>query len=258
MERINTPRPTGMNRRGLRIWAMLLLMLGILSRGILQNRVLGVSEVTNMQMLESLLSTETGMAIATTSLVMQALETMAMPLFCFLLVEGTQHTGDFMKYFAHVLGVAVLSEVPYNLAMSGKVLDLSTRNPVFGLVLAMILLLLYQRFSKAGFVNVVLKILFTICAVLWGQILHVHDGACAVVLVATLWLLRNKPLYRNIFGCTAAFACCIFNPFYMVSPMSFLMLHFYNGEQGEENRLFNYLFYPVVLLLVGLAAMFLV
>lgn len=257
MERINTPRPTGMDRRGLRLWGMLLLMLGIVSRGILQNRYLGMSEASNMQMLESLLSTDTGMAIATVSLVVQALETMATPLFCFLLVEGTQRTGNFMKYFARVLGVAVLSEVPYNLAMSGKVLDLSTRNPVFGLVLAMIMLLLYQRFSKPGFVNVLLKILFTLCALLWGQILQVHDGACAVVLVAALWLLRKKPLYRNIFGCTASFACCIFNPFYMVSPMSFLMLHFYNGEQGEENRLFNYLFYPVVLLAVGLAGMFL-
>ena len=254
MERINAPRPTGMNRRGLRLWAMLLMMLGIVSRGILQNRVLGMGDATNMQMLEALLSTDEGMAIATVSLVLQALETMAMPLCCFLLVEGTQRTGDFAKYFVRVLGVAVLSEVPYNLAMSGKVLDLSSRNPAFGLVLAMILLLLYRKFSKPGFANVLLKILFTLSAVLWCGMLKISDGQCAAVLVAVLWMLRNKPLYRNIFGCTAAFACCLFNPFYMISPMSFLMLHFYNGEQGEENRLFNYLAYPVCLLVVGLVS----
>ncbi len=257
MERINTPKPTGMNSRSVRLLAMLLMILGILGRGILQNRVMGLNGTTNMQMLEAMLSTEAGMTVATTSLVLQALETMAMPLFCFLLVEGVQHTGDFMKYFARIIGVAALSEIPYNLAMSGKVLDLSSRNPVFGLVLAMILMLLYRKFSKPGFVNVLLKILFTLCGVLWCGILKVVDGECAVILVVALWLFRNKPLYRNIMGCTAAFACCIFNPFYMVSPMSFLMLHFYNGERGEENRLFNYLFYPAALLLVGLAANFL-
>ena len=254
MERINTPKPTGINSHGIRVWAMLLMMLGILGKGILQNRILGLSEATNMQMLESLLSTEAGMTAATVSLVLQALETMVVPLFSFLLVEGVRHTGDFMKYFARIIGVAVLSELPYNLAMCGKVLDLSSRNPVFGMVLAMILLLLYQKFSKPGFVNVLLKLLFTLSAVLWATMLKVVDGECIVILVVVLWLFRDKPLYRNIMGCTAAFACCMVNPFYMVSPMSFLMLHFYNGERGVENRLFNYLAYPVCLLVVGLVS----
>lgn len=257
MERINTPKSRGMNSHGLRVWAMLIMMLGILGRGILQNRILGLGEATNMQMLESLLSTDAGMTAATVSLVFQALETMAAPLFCFLLVEGAQYTGNIMKYLGRVAGVAVLSELPYNLAMSGRVLDLSSRNPAFGLLLALILLVLYQKFSRPGFMTVLLKLLFTLSAVLWCSMLKVVDGECVVILTAVLWLFRHKPLYRNIMGCTAAFACCMVNPFYMVSPMSFLMLHFYNGEKGEENRLFNYLFYPVGLLLVGLAGVIL-
>lgn len=257
MERIVTPKSGGMNSHGLRIWAMLLLMLGTFGRGILQNRILGLGNAEGLQMLEAMLSTEAGMTAATVSLVLQALETMATPLFCFLLVEGVEHTGDFMKYFARIIGVAVLSEIPYNLAMSGRVLDLSSRNPVFGLVLAMVLMLLYQKFSVPGIGNVLLKILFTLCGLLWCRILQVSDGACCVILVVALWLFRSKPLYRNIMGCTASFACCIVNPFYMVSPMAFLLLHFYNGERGTENRLFNYLAYPVFLLVVGLVAVFL-
>ena len=43
----------------------------------------------------------------------------------------------------------------------------------------------------------------------------------------------------------------------MAAPMGFLAIHFYNGEKGEENRLVNYLAYPVILLAVGLAGAFL-
>lgn len=258
MERIDTPKSRGMNRSGMRIWGMMFLVLGIVGRSVLQNGMLGLGNASAPELLAGVLNTQEGMAIATVSLVMQALETMAAPLFCFLLVEGVQHSQSFRNYFLRVAGVAVLSELPYNLAMSGKLLDLSSRNPVFGLVLSMILLYLYRRFSRPGFASVVLKVLFTLAAILWGQILKVSDGACCVVLVAALWVLRKKPLYRNILGCTAAFACSLFNPFFMVAPMSFLMLHYYNGEKGEDNRLMSYLAYPVLLLFIGIAAKFVV
>ena len=39
--------------------------------------------------------------------------------------------------------------------------------------------------------------------------------------------------------------------------MGFMPIHFYRGEKGEENRLLNYLAYPVLLLAAGLAGMFL-
>ena len=40
--------------------------------------------------------------------------------------------------------------------------------------------------------------------------------------------------------------------------MGFLVVHFYNEERGEGNRLVSYLFYPVILLVVGLAAQLIV
>lgn len=256
MERINTYKPKGLNTAGMRIWGMLFLILGIVGRCVLQNRMMGMGNADAPDVLASVLNTDEGMAVATVALALQALETMAAPLFCFLLVEGVQHTASFRNYFLRVAGVALLSELPYNLAMGGKLLDLSTRNPVFGLVLSMILLYLYRRFSRPGFAAALLKVLFTLAAVLWCQILKVSDGACCVILVAVLWGLRKKPLYRNIIGCTAAFVCTLFSPFYVVAPMSFLMLHYYNGEKGEENRIFAYLAYPVFLLLIGAAANF--
>jgi hypothetical protein len=44
------------------------------------------------------------------------------------------------------------------------------------------------------------------------------------------------------------------SPMYWLAPVVFLAVNFYNDEQGDENRWFNYLSYPVILLAVGLIA----
>ena len=53
-------------------------------------------------------------------------------------------------------------------------------------------------------------------------------------------------------GASAAIACSLFSPFFLLSPMSFLAIHMCNGEKGEENRLVNYLIYPALLLVIGI------
>ena len=88
--------------------------------------------------------------------------------------------------------------------------------------------------------------------------LRIDEGTPLVILVAVLWALRNKPVYRNIGGCITAIACSLLSPYYVASPMAFLALHFYNGEKGEGNQLVNYLAYPVILLAIGLCAKFLI
>ena len=57
-------------------------------------------------------------------------------------------------------------------------------------------------------------------------------------------------------GVAMAAACMVVSPFYLAAAMGFLAIHFYNGEPGERNRVVNYLFYPVCLLVIGLAAMY--
>ena len=42
----------------------------------------------------------------------------------------------------------------------------------------------------------------------------------------------------------------------MLAPMGMMVLHFHNGEKGEENRLVSYLFYPVGLTVIGIAGAF--
>lgn len=255
MERLaRRENKNGLSRTGLRIWGILFAALGICGRAVLQRRLLGMGSISNEQLLEIMTADDQMMVFATLALVLQAVETCAVPIFCFLLVEGFEHTKDRVKYLLRVLGVACLSELPYNLAMSGSLWDASSRNPVFGLVLSMIVLLFYGRYEGRGFGKVAIKVISTLAGILWCSMLGIQEGQCVVLIVVVLWLSREWKQFRTIIGCAITACCTLFSPFYLAAPMGFLAIHFYQGEQGEENKLVNYLAYPVLLLGIGLAA----
>lgn len=253
MERLSNEQPKGLTRAGLRTWGMFFVILGIFGRAVLQTRYLGVLNLTNDELLAAMSAGHDVMLVVTFAIVLMFLETCAAPIFSFLLAEGFSYTSNAVQYIIRVLGVAVVSEIPYNFAMGGKFLDFSSRNPVFGLVLALVLLYLYQRFHEKKAMNLLIKAAVTLAAVVWCGMLKIEHGAACVILTAVFWAMRNKPNLRNLVGGAAAMGCSLFSLFYMVSPMSVMVLHFYNGEKGEENRLVNYLFYPVALIVCAVA-----
>ena len=258
MERLaRQEKRTGITRTALRLWGIFFLAAGIVGEAILQNRILNVDSSTNAQLLEAMSADSRIMIAATLALVLQAVQTCAVPIFCFLLVEGFQHTKDPVKYLLRVLGVAVVSEIPYNLAMSGSLWDASTRNPAFGLVLSLVILLIFKRFEGKGFGKLMIKFIVIIAGIVWTVMLGIVEGQSCVVLVAALWAARNQKQFRSFVGCVAAACCSLFSPFYLAAPMGFMAVHFYQGEQGEENRIINYGAYPVLLLIAGIAGTYL-
>ena len=123
MERLGNSRPSGLNTGSLRTWGMLFAIAGIVSRCVLQNTLLGVGTRSMQELMELMQADQTAMIITTVSLVLQAMETVAVPIFVFLLFEGFQHTSDWKKYLTRLVGLALLTEIPYDLAMNGKVLE---------------------------------------------------------------------------------------------------------------------------------------
>lgn len=252
MERLGNTKPSGLHAGNLRAWGMLFAIAGIISRSLLQNQMLGMGTRTMQELMELMQASDTAMAIATVALVLQAVETVAVPIFVFLLAEGFRHTSDWKKYLLRVAGLAVLTEIPYDLAMNQKVLEFGTQNPVFGLVLCMILLYLFQRFAGKKLICVIMAL----AGIMWAVMLKVDHGVPMLLMICVIHLFRNKKMYMGFSGMAAAALCTGISPFYLAAPMGFLAIHFYNGEPGEGNRLVNYLFYPVTLLVIGLVAMF--
>ena len=253
MERLSNSRPvSGLHSGSLRAWAMLFAVAGIVSRSILQNQMLGIGATSMQDLLTTMQTSDTAMIIATVSLVLQAVETVAVPIFVFLLAEGFQHTSDWKKYFLRVAGLALATEIPYDLAMNGKMLEFGTQNPVLGLVLCMVLLYMFRRFAGKKLLCVVMAL----AGLVWALMLKIDHGIPMILMICVIYLFRNKRMFMGFSGMAAAALCTGLSPFYLVAPMGFLAIHFYNGEQGNSSRLVNYLFYPVTLLVIGLIAKF--
>ena len=193
------------------------------------------------------------MAAATASLVMQALETCAVPIFAFLLVVVFEKTKSRKKLFLNLLLTSAVSEIPYNLAMGGKLLDLTSRSPALAMVIGLLVLYFFQRYEEKSMQNALVKVIVCIAAILWCVMLKVEHGVALLVVTMVMWAFRNKGQRRIIFGAVAATACFMMSVFYIFSAMGILPVHFYREEEEQpELGIGMYLAYPILLLAVGL------
>lgn len=249
MEKDVKKRKSGINGNTLRIWGIVFLAAGIVGRGVVQTHMLGMNGAGSQELLNILDTVPNAMALATLSIALQVAETCAVPVFAMLLIEGMQQTSDFMAYFKRVLGLAILSEIPFNLAFSAKFLDFKSRNPVFGVTLCLFMLYLWGKYEEGNKKNKLFKVLIAVVTILWCQMLKVDHGAALVVIVCIFWIFRKNTIFFNFAGAAAAMLCSLISPFYLASPMGVLAVHSYNGEKSTNSHKYNYLMYPVLLII---------
>lgn len=248
-ERLNQRKPSGLSGRMLKVWGIAFLGLGAAGQAILQNRLLGIGDLSTAQLLETMQKSQTAMLFATLALVLQAAQTCAVPIFAFLLVERFRTLEKPLVYIGWLLAAAAISEVPYNMVMGGKLLQTGSLNPLFTMALCAVLLQFFRMFPEKTMKHRLIKVVVTVSAVLWTVMLGTEFGPCAVLLTAVMDGLGHKPVFRNLVGAVVAIASSLFSPFFVASPMGFLAVHLYNGEL-EEHKFTNLLAYPALLLAV--------
>ena len=72
-----------------------------------------------------------GLALFPNEMIWRYIGRIAFPIFAFLIVEGFVHTSDFKKYIGRILVFAIISEIPFNLLVSGDVFDYTHQNVFF-------------------------------------------------------------------------------------------------------------------------------
>lgn len=263
-ERLIPQRKTGNSIQTLRTWALLFLAVGIVGRAIFELKLVGISTLSGEELFAYMESSDTAMIYVTAAIVMQVLMTCAVPLFAFLLVEGAQHTSSFRNYFLRVAGLALVAEIPYDLAMydcsvNGSIFNWNDQNPVFGLLVCMVMIYLFKYYSGKKVKNILIDVLIVVVATFWVQMLRIAEGIPLVLIVTALWFSRKK-LSKQVFVGAVVTCVCIILPSesgvaymrYLAAPLVFLMIHRYNGERGEGSKIVHYAAYPVLLLAVWL------
>lgn len=256
MNRKKDSRKVGVSSSALWILGMVLVTLGLMGKGILQTRVLGVNTSTTAEVLANM-DLEGGMAAATTALVFEALETCAIPIFAVLTVDAFKKSDRFRDCFFPMLAAALVSEIPYNFVLSGQLLAPASKNPVFGLLLGLIALYFYRQYTGMSFAAVMIKTVVFVAAIFWAFSFRITYGVMLVLVITVLWALRDRDVLKNCFGAAICVCGCVANPLYMFAPFGFLAAHFYNEENGKINRLLCYAAYPLVLVLLGVVGVLL-
>lgn len=188
---------------------------------------------------------------------MRVIGRFAFPIYCFLLVEGFQKTHDMKKYLGRMFLFALISEVPFDLALSGKAWYPEYQNVFFTLLLGLLVIaglhLVEQRLAGTElwkkFVRVGLYALIMIAGSALALVLKTDYSFKGVLAITVLYLFRNRKK-SQIFAGVIAFL--LMDGLEMIAALSFILIWFYNGTRGKQNKYFFYFFYPVHLLLLWL------
>ena len=196
------------------------------------------------------------------------------PIFAFLLTEGYFHTRNRKKYAGRLFLFAVLSEIPFNLAMGSSLFYPVHQNVLWSFLIAFALMNMNEKAKATG--KLWLRILAGAGSVLLGYLLGLltmvdfyHAGVLTVLVfyffrkrtwwslpgqLVCLWYINMELLggymYEiTLFGETFEFVR------QGLALLALIPIWLYRGRQGYHSRWFQYTcyaFYPAHLLILGL------
>lgn len=189
-------------------------------------------------------------------MVLRILGRFSFPMFCFLLVEGFFHTHDMVKYLRNLLVFAVISEVPFDLALRGTVCDWGYQNVFFTLALGFAAIwaaqALQERYAmQTGTDHALRYKIYMVAAVLGiggiAQLANTDYGILGVAVIYVLYTFKPQKIRSAVWawilltmGNVLEFFCFPF----------IFAVKAYNGQRGKQNKYFFYFFYPLHLLVL--------
>lgn len=167
----------------------------------------------------------------------------AFPIYCFLLVEGFYHTRNVGKYIRNCFLFAILSEIPFNMTVYGKVFYLRGQNVYFTLTIGLCALWVLDKVRKKyAFLQAAVIAVFAYA----GELFEVDYHWKGVLFIIMFYYCRGLPKWqRNVVG-ICAFA------YEVTAPLAFIPIQLYNGQRGKQWKYLFYAIYPVHLLAYGL------
>ncbi len=185
---------------------------------------------------------------------MRAIGRMAFPIFAFCVSQGCIHTHDRVSYLKRLLLFGAVSEIPFDLMTSGKLLEFHHQNVMFSFAWALtgVICLDYLRKRVKGNVFYLLE-MAVICGFVLGSILlHLDHSVGSVALVMTWFILKDKaPLVADI---AAAAVQLLLNSVgvYLWGILGFIPIFLYDGKRGKGLKWLFYIFYPAHMLAIYL------
>lgn len=189
--------------------------------------------------------------------IMRQIGRTAFPIFCFLLVEGFFHTHSRVGYLKRMVIFSLLSEIPFDLAIQGRMISLKYQNVILTLTIGLLMMMVLDQISrkmgellrepKLHSLSLLKGCIAYIAAgmffVVLGELVHCDYGGKGIVLILILYCLRNQRIY----ACIVGYLSFLWEAFCFPA---FLLISLYDGRRGLKLKYFFYLFYPIHILIL--------
>ncbi|WP_077612982.1 TraX family protein [Clostridium sp. Marseille-P2415] len=235
-------RTKGITGNTLKMIAIISMLIDHTGVAIIEN---GILKYQNNSLAFAILSTPEGKMWSMADLVLRTMGRLAFPIFCFLLVEGFCHTKDVKKYGARLLVFALISEIPFDLALFDKWFNPGYQNVYFTLFLGLWVLYWYRKTMGQP-----VKQSLVILAGCGASILLKCDyNIIGIVMILLFYVFYENKRLQTLFGGVMAAVESL--ECFGAAMLALIPIRMYNGTRGKKNlKYFFYWFYPVHLLLL--------
>lgn len=201
----------------------------------------------------------------------------AFPIFAFLIVEGYFHTRNLKKYVLRLLVFALLSEIPFNLAMGSRAFYPIHQNVLWSFLISLGLIHWNEKARTKGKLwrRILIGVLSVLVACVAGLLTMVDYYHAGILTVLVFYFFRQKKWW----SCIGQVLCLWYihvemlggfgyelelfgETFFFVRQglalLALIPIWLYRGRQGYRGKWFRYCcyaFYPVHLLILGLLKM---
>lgn len=199
---------------------------------------------------------------------------LSFPIFAFMIVEGYFHTRNFKKYMHRLLLFAVISEIPFNLAMGSGILYPIHQNVLWSFLISLFLIHWNERAVKKNklWVQIAVGGASVVLAYVVGIVTMVDYYHAGILTVLVFYFFRQKKWWSYI----AQLVCLWYINIEMLGGLVYeiplgdatitlsrqgfallalIPIWLYRGKQGYHSKALQYIyyaFYPLHLLILGI------
>lgn len=169
----------------------------------------------------------------------------AFPIYAFLAAEGAAKTRNPSRYLARLAVFALISELPFRMALSVGWDKYTPQNVLFTLLAGVACCVVCSSQKPIP------SALFTVFAAAAAELCGTDYGAYGVLCVAGFYLLRGKTAEQGMaFSLLTALRVILTAPIQGCAVLGFLPCACYSGQRGRDLRGLFYAIYPAHLLLL--------
>lgn len=180
---------------------------------------------------------------------------LAFPIYAFLITEGYVHTHNVRRYMLRLGLLALVSEIPFNLAVSNTITNPGSQNIFWTLLLGLLAIWAMDLCRQRLPVHLwSLSLLPVPVACVAAVVLNTDYNCYGVLIICLFYVARQQPLMQFV---SIGVLQYLMGYIQLWGQLAFVPIFLYNGKKGRSGKLLQWLFYfyyPVHLLILAILA----